>query len=282
MSEQHAPAEAAASLEIENRELRAKQLDLDASSRRYRELFEGAPVGYVVQDAGCIVEVNRAFADLVRADAGSLVGVPLASLVAPDDRRAFERYQRALLASPGGRGSIELRLSAGDGEPLSVRLDSTRGEDAVLRTSVIDIDSPLSVQVNGDPPSNEDEELAVPIVLVVEPNPRALSAYQELLWSEGFRMLAARTAADAVALFRRSGARIAAVLCDFKLPDTGGAALVAELRRLRQALPVVFVSGQQCDPELDVECAAPMTAHVTKPVEITRLATTLRRVLQRP
>lgn len=121
---------------------------------------------------------------------------------------------------------------------------------------------------------------AFPTVLVVEDDSMVLLVYQELLWAEGFHMLAAKNVAQATQIFQRNPSHVAAVLTDFNLPDGNGADLASELRRLRPELPVVFVSAQrQDDPRLVTARDLPHTESVSKPVEIAALATTLRRML---
>ncbi len=123
-----------------------------------------------------------------------------------------------------------------------------------------------------------DSEL--PTVLVVEDDGVSLMAYQELLWSEGFRMLAAKTVSEALELFQRNAARVSAVLTDFNLPDGSGARLATDLHGVRPDLPVVFVSGQSSgDPEIRDACREPHTEFVAKPVEIAEVAKMLRRLL---
>lgn len=121
----------------------------------------------------------------------------------------------------------------------------------------------------------------IPTVLVVEDDARTLVAYQELLWSEGFRMLAARSVAQAQDVFQRNHSDIAAVLADFRLPDGSGVQLASELRSARPELPVVYVSAERGNPDLDAACKAPGVELVRKPVEITKLATAIRRVIAR-
>ncbi len=120
----------------------------------------------------------------------------------------------------------------------------------------------------------------LPTVLVVEDDGVSLMAYQELLWNEGFRMLAAKTVSEALELFQRNAARISAVLTDFNLPDGSGARLATDLHGVRPDLPVVFVSGQSAgDPEIRAACLEPHTEFAAKPVEIAEVAKMLRRLL---
>lgn len=68
---------------------------------RYAEIFEHAPIARVITDRfGMVEEANRTAAALLRMSMPSLVGKPLASFVATDDRREF---RQRLLELPGTR-----------------------------------------------------------------------------------------------------------------------------------------------------------------------------------
>ena len=70
---------------------------LERERRRYQELFDFAPDGYLVTDAGGIIhEANRAAAALLNAQPLVLHGRPLATYIAPEDRRTFRPYLNRL------------------------------------------------------------------------------------------------------------------------------------------------------------------------------------------
>jgi PAS domain S-box-containing protein len=69
-------------------ELEAVRASLEAERARYGDLFEFAPVAYLVTDAnGTIMEANRPAAAMLNVEEPFLVGKPLARFVAPEDRR---------------------------------------------------------------------------------------------------------------------------------------------------------------------------------------------------
>lgn len=71
-------------------ELLATRMRLDRERRVFGELFEAAPEAYLVtDDRGVIIQANRRAATLVNLDQALLIGKPLVSLVAHDDRRSF-------------------------------------------------------------------------------------------------------------------------------------------------------------------------------------------------
>jgi len=77
-------------LEMQNRELREAQQELEASRDRYTDLYDFAPLGYVSLDAqGRIQEINLAAAALLGKERARLMGRSFATCVALGDRRAF-------------------------------------------------------------------------------------------------------------------------------------------------------------------------------------------------
>lgn len=79
-------------LEIANEYLFQQNQALAAERQRYRELFEGAPDGYLVTDTrGTIQEANRAAATLLNIPQQFLVGKPLSHYIAPSERSVFCR-----------------------------------------------------------------------------------------------------------------------------------------------------------------------------------------------
>ncbi|WP_017720002.1 PAS domain S-box protein [Kamptonema formosum] len=74
-----------------NQQLVASYSSLEAESRRYQELFDFAPDGYLITDSsGAILEANRAAALKLNRSQASLAGIPLADFVAQTDREAFQ------------------------------------------------------------------------------------------------------------------------------------------------------------------------------------------------
>jgi two-component system CheB/CheR fusion protein len=74
-----------------NQQLVASYHSLEAESRRYQELFDFAPDGYLVTDSsGAILEANRAAALKLNSEPASLAGIPLANFVAVADRERFQ------------------------------------------------------------------------------------------------------------------------------------------------------------------------------------------------
>ncbi len=74
-------------LSQQNEELIAAREALELERHRFQDLFEGAPVGYLVTDSsGVIRQVNRAAAGLLCGVESALPGKPLAVFLPPTER----------------------------------------------------------------------------------------------------------------------------------------------------------------------------------------------------
>jgi len=119
-------------LRQQNEELELTRRAVEAERRRYQELFDFAPDGYLVTDAkGNIQEANRAAAALLHVPQDSLVGKPLAVFVAKA-KRAF--YTRLSQLYAGGRAEEwEVRLQPRGGAPFDASLTVGVMRDAAGR-----------------------------------------------------------------------------------------------------------------------------------------------------
>jgi len=103
-------------------ELAVAREALEAERERYQELFQSAPVAYLVTDPlGGIREANRAAAELLQVRPGHLHGKPLADFVVYDDRWEFRVMLNRLRL--GGEPRVEespLRLRRRGGEAAAV------------------------------------------------------------------------------------------------------------------------------------------------------------------
>ncbi len=111
-------------LETRNEELRRAQETITESRNRYVDLYDLAPVGYVILDPqGLIVDLNLKGAGLLGAPRNSLIQKPFILFVAPEDRQAFHAYLGQLSASAANR-SCELELNSHQAPAVPVSLES--------------------------------------------------------------------------------------------------------------------------------------------------------------
>jgi PAS domain S-box-containing protein len=107
-------------LRQQHEELGAAYAALDAERTRYRDLFDGAPVAYVVTDAdGAVRDANVAAGRLVGVPARELIRKPLVAYVAAEDRRRF-RDTLTLLAAGDGAAETTVTITPRGGSEIAV------------------------------------------------------------------------------------------------------------------------------------------------------------------
>jgi signal transduction histidine kinase/ActR/RegA family two-component response regulator len=117
-------------------------------------------------------------------------------------------------------------------------------------------------------------------ILLVDDEPTVLRAGERLLKRMGFEVLLARDGQAAIDVFQKLGERISCVILDITMPGMGGVATMAELKKMRTAVPVILSSGYSEEQVIDsLDDAAP-TAFLQKPYDFEKLARILQLALK--
>ncbi len=107
------------------RELRADQVELEASRARYRDLYDLAPVGTcVISESDLIDDANLTMAELLGVTRNELLNQPLSRFIHGDDREYYELH-RARLFQTHEPQPCEVRLCGVDRAPSWARLEAT-------------------------------------------------------------------------------------------------------------------------------------------------------------
>ena len=131
-------------LEMQNKELRHTQLELEAARDRYLDLYEFAPIGYfTLSDKGIFVEANLVCATMLGVERRLLTNKPFSQFITKDDQDIFYFHRRKLFASKN-KQICELRLSKNDGTEFYAQLEgkavkSEQGKYSYMRSSLSDI-----------------------------------------------------------------------------------------------------------------------------------------------
>jgi PAS domain S-box-containing protein len=114
---------------VQTEQLVKAQSLLEKSRDRYADLFDFAPMPYMILDRwGVIVEVNLPGAALLQYERSRIVGFPLRRFVELDDRSTYLNHMRRCRKEMG-RVTTELRLKTSNGEMVPVELTSRRALD---------------------------------------------------------------------------------------------------------------------------------------------------------
>ncbi len=128
-------------------------------------------------------------------------------------------------------------------------------------------------------PENAKDLTGSASILLVE-DEEAVRAYgARALASRGYKVYQAGSANEALELMAETDGQIDLVVSDVVMPKMGGAALLAELRKSRPGLKVIFISGYA---ENSIEESLPPNEKfyfLPKPFTLKQLATTVKDVL---
>ncbi|MCY2988044.1 MAG: PAS domain S-box protein [Planctomycetota bacterium] len=114
--------------ELQNEELPQSREDLLASLARYTDLFELAPLGYLVLGPdGTIRQLNSAAASLLNIDPSQVPKLPFTAFVAAADRPAFDACLR-LVIDTKAKQACEVVLERRAGCPFCVRIEAAFSE----------------------------------------------------------------------------------------------------------------------------------------------------------
>lgn len=117
-------------LQRQNEELQAAQSLLAAQSRRYQDLFESAPDGYLLTSAeGIIQEANKLIATLFNVSQRFLIGKPLVVFIAEEDRQTFHNKLNQLQQSEEVQQKWNLRILPRNLKPFNATLTVAKAKD---------------------------------------------------------------------------------------------------------------------------------------------------------
>lgn len=132
-----------AELEVHQEELRIQNEELESALDRYRNLFEQAPVGYLLLDQkGRIREANRLATELLSDDTG-VIGRPLAAYVDADSQDTLYFLRRALAPDMAPRTDELTLASVGESRHIvqveTLADPTTDPDDPRFRCALVDI-----------------------------------------------------------------------------------------------------------------------------------------------
>lgn len=130
-------------LRTQNDDLIIAQAEITQSHRKYRDLFDFAPVGYyLIGPSGVIHEINLTGARMIGRHRDAIIGKPLFLYIVSEFRQVVDNHLRELWE--GRPGSAEAALARGDDTILPVELFSVpvvdeKGQVTLCRIAATDI-----------------------------------------------------------------------------------------------------------------------------------------------
>ncbi len=124
-------------LEMQNEELRVSRAEVEAGLKRYTDLYDFAPVGYLtLSPEGSIRELNLPAARVLGREGSRLVGGRLRSFVSQGTRSAFDSWLTNVFAHKD-KCTCEVVLLRDNLPPLSVELEATLSLDGQSGRAVL-------------------------------------------------------------------------------------------------------------------------------------------------
>jgi PAS domain S-box-containing protein len=137
-----------AEIELQNEELIAAQAALQEARDRFAELYENAPVGYVVLDASGIVrQANRTWRALLNRGEDDVRGIPFADTIFPEDAPLFRSRFRAIFRSPTDK-QIVVRMLRRGAAPFHAQIEARARAESPPREGTAATGAELMVTVS--------------------------------------------------------------------------------------------------------------------------------------
>ncbi len=117
-------------LELQNDELRRTQRELEEARRRYFDLYDSAPVGYLtVSKEGMILEANLTAATLLDTTRTELARLPLSKFILKEDQDSYYLHRKQLFETSDPQ-TYKLRMVKKDGTQFWATFKMMIAQDA--------------------------------------------------------------------------------------------------------------------------------------------------------
>ncbi len=116
-------------------------------------------------------------------------------------------------------------------------------------------------------------------ILIVDDEPMVLSTMRRSLESSGYQVVCASNGDEAVHTLRDRAADIDLAIVDLTIGDRGAPPVVAALRQIKDALPVLLISGYPLDAHSEELRASGANGFVSKPFRSGDLERVIQRVM---
>jgi signal transduction histidine kinase/ligand-binding sensor domain-containing protein/CheY-like chemotaxis protein len=154
--------------------------------------------------------------------------------------------------------------------------ESELGKGTIFSVFIPRVDLPAE-------PTPRPREMAIQrgteTVLLVEDEPLVRDIAKSALSDQGYQVLEAEHGEEALVIAREHHAEIAIVLTDVVMPKMGGRELVAQLRRDRPSIRVLYMSGYTAAGIDEQDVVEPGTAFLRKPFALAEMLGKVREVL---
>ncbi len=129
-------------LEMQNEELLESKLKLEDSKRKYWDLYDFAPIGYLTLDSNYIIkEINLSGSDLLEKRRKYLIGRNFLVFLTPKSRTLFHQHTKRVIKTGMDR-YCDLELTRIEDKPINIHIKTSllvQDGDITFRIALIDI-----------------------------------------------------------------------------------------------------------------------------------------------
>ena len=117
-------------------------------------------------------------------------------------------------------------------------------------------------------------------ILWIDDEIEALRPHRQFLENRGYDVTSATNGEDGIALLKQVDAQYDVILLDQVMPGKDGMATLDGIRAIDGQIPVILVTQTSDDQFIDVALGKQVTDFLVKPIGVTQIASTLKRVLE--
>jgi len=139
-----------------------------------------------------------------------------------------------------------------------------------------------------DTPADDTAKTPLPMpmgnecILFVDDEPFQLDLGEQLLKRLGYEVITSKSSLDALTLFKDTHHRFDLVITDMTMPEMTGDLLAAKIKRINPDIPIILCTGFSEKVSKESLSSLKINALLMKPVVISELAGTIRRLLDPP
>ncbi len=175
-------------LEIQNEELRQQQERIQESKKQYQDLFDNAPVGYVIIDKDFVIRnCNKTFSHQIKQSIGTLINNKFNKFIHPDYQDKVYLTCKKLFKEKNS-AFCEFILRSGSDHEFHARLDAVHydeKEDELARLAISDIsfrmEQEKEIRKNQEKITDQNKKLLASNDELAKQSALMASQYEDLL-----------------------------------------------------------------------------------------------------